>query len=213
MTAMIDSCNSNSNTIKVSNFLLLAKKQNLTNETTYFVKIFPYSLNFPSTSSNLVTCLALYKKYQATHHLTLSHPLFWNFIHLVATYTFSYFSISLTKSLFIDNNTTHILQHNYPLPIFLTLYDSETSSFCCPKTHLHLILYFSYKISLLRKQHNPWRNTKNHFSSSYNLIYLLYLTFISSISHFHIFYKHILHKIPLHTPHISLNSMPHIVYI
>ena len=213
MTAMIDSCNSNSNTIKVFNFLLLAKKQNLTNETTYFVKIFPYSLNFPSTCSNLVTCLALYKKYQATHHLTLSHPLFWNFIHLAATYTFSYFSISLTKSLFIDNNTTHILQHNYPLPIFLTLYDSETSSFCCPKTHLHLILYFSYKISLLRKQHNPWRNTKNHFSSSYNLIYLLYLTFISSISHFHIFYKHILHKIPLHTPHISLNSMPHIVYI
>ena len=74
-------------------------------------------------------------------------------------------------------------------------------------------LHFSYKISLLRKQHNPWHNTKNYSNSSYNLIYLLCLTFILSISHFHIFYKHIPHKIPIHTPHISLNSMPHIVYI
>ena len=76
-----------------------------------------------------------------------------------------------------------------------------------------ILLHFSYKISLLRKQHNPWHNTKNHSSNSYNLIYLLYLTFISSVSHFHIFYKHIPHKIPIHTPHISLNSMSHIVYI
>ena len=30
-------------------------------------KIFPYLLNFLSTSSNLVTCLALYKEDQATH--------------------------------------------------------------------------------------------------------------------------------------------------
>ena len=94
------------------------------------LKIFPYLLNFPSTSSNLVTCLALYKEDQATHHLALSHPLFWNFIHLVATYTFSYFSISLTKSPFIDNNTTHMLQHHYPLPIFPTLHYSEISSLC-----------------------------------------------------------------------------------
>ena len=40
-------------------------------------------------------------------------------------------------------------------------------------------------------------------------MYLLHLTFISSISHFHIFYKHIPHKIPIHTPHISSNTIYH----
>ena len=130
-------------------------------------KKFPYFLNFPSTSSNLVTCLALYKVNQATHQegSPLSSPIFWNF----------------------------------------TLLHISLNSF--------INLHFSYKISLLRKQHNPWHNTKNHPSSSYNLIYLLYLTFISSISHFHIFYKHIPHKISTHTCHISLNSKSHVVYI
>ena len=47
VTAMIDSCNSSSNTIKVFNFLLLAKKQNPTNETTYFVKDFSLFAKFP----------------------------------------------------------------------------------------------------------------------------------------------------------------------
>ena len=40
-------------------------------------------------------------------------------------------------------------------------------------------------------------------------MYLLHLTFILSISHFHIFYKHIPHKIPIHTPHISSNTIYH----
>ena len=40
-------------------------------------------------------------------------------------------------------------------------------------------------------------------------MYLLHLTFISFISHFHIFYKHIPHKIPIHTPHISSNTIYH----
>ena len=40
-------------------------------------------------------------------------------------------------------------------------------------------------------------------------MYLLHLTFISSISHFYIFYKHIPHKIPIHTPHISSNTIYH----
>ena len=43
-------------------------------------------------------------------------------------------------------------------------------------------------------------------------MYLLYSTFILSISHFHIFYKHLPHKILIDTHHISLNSMPHIAY-
>ena len=44
-------------------------------------------------------------------------------------------------------------------------------------------------------------------------MYLLYLTFILSISHFYIFYKHIPLKIPIHTSHISLNSISQKVYI
>ena len=40
-------------------------------------------------------------------------------------------------------------------------------------------------------------------------MYLLHLNFISFISHFHIFYKHIPHKIPIHTPHISSNTIYH----
>ena len=52
---MIDSCDSSSISLKVPSFLLLAKKQNPFNETTYFVKDFPYLLNFLSISSDLVT--------------------------------------------------------------------------------------------------------------------------------------------------------------
>ena len=40
-------CNSCDNNIKVSNFLLLAKKQKPTNETTYFVKDFSLFAEFP----------------------------------------------------------------------------------------------------------------------------------------------------------------------
>ena len=42
-----DSSNNSSNSIKGSNFLLLAKKQKPTNETTYFVKDFSLFTKFP----------------------------------------------------------------------------------------------------------------------------------------------------------------------
>ena len=42
---------------------------------------------------------------------------------------------------------------------------------------------------------------------------LLHLTFILFISHFHIFFIHIPHKIPIHTSHAPLNSMSLKVYI
>ena len=171
--------------------------------------------------------LGLYKEDQATtltHTHThpiihLSHTLlFWNFVHFTVIYTFPYFSISLTKSLFLDNTiTTHhypslshsiilklhsfcrhihisyfsisftkslfldntITTHHYtPLSIPLLLSYFETSSFCYLWTHFHIFLHFSYKICFLRNQHNPWHNTKNHSSSNYKLMYLLYLTFI-----------------------------------
>ena len=177
-------------------------------------RTFPYLLIFPSTKfwSNYIAWLYIKRTKLHTKRQTdpaLSDPLFWNFIHLIATYTFSYFSISLTKSLFIDNNITHILQHQYPLPIFPTLHYFEISSLCCSWTHLHLFLYFSCKISILRKQHNQCHNIKNNSSSSFYYIKPLYYF----ISYFHIFYKHIPHKIPIHTSHISLNSMSHKVYI
>ena len=133
--------------------------------------------------------LGLYKEDQATtlthththtHTHTIIHLshtlLFWNFVHFTVIYTFPYFSISLTKSLFLDNTiTTH---HYTPLSIPLLLSYFETSSFCYPWTHFHIFLHFSYKICFLRNQHNPWHNTKNHSSSNYKLMYLLYLTFI-----------------------------------
>ena len=124
---------------------------------------------------------------------------------MAATYTFSYFPISLTKSLFIDNNTTHILQHtiihypSFPHSIILKFHH-----FCCPK-HISISFFISHTKSPYLES-NITHNTNN-------LMYLLYLTFILSISHFHMFYKHIPHKIPIHTSHISLNSMFHKVYI
>ena len=65
------------------------------------------------------------------------------------------------------------------MPIFPTLYYSETSLFLLLKTHLHLIVYFSYKISLLRKQHNQCYNTKKTTLAAalttFNL-HIIYLT-------------------------------------
>ena len=88
-TAMTDSYNNSSNSIKGSKFLLLAKKkkkkkkqqqqqQQLLRKSLVLPKTFPYLLIFPSTNSNLITYLALYKGNQATHnsphHYTLSIP-------------------------------------------------------------------------------------------------------------------------------------------
>ena len=67
-----------------------------------------------------------------------------NFTHFATEYTFSHFSISLTKSLFIDNNTTHILQHiiiHYPSfshSIILKLHH-----FCYPK-HIFISFFISH---------------------------------------------------------------------
>ena len=44
---MIDSCYNYNISLKVSSFLLLAKKQNLSNETIYHVKDFSLFANFP----------------------------------------------------------------------------------------------------------------------------------------------------------------------
>ena len=56
-----------SSSLKVSNFLLLAKNEKSTNEITYFVKYFSLFAKFPLTNYNLITYLALYKEDQATH--------------------------------------------------------------------------------------------------------------------------------------------------
>ena len=125
--------------------------------------------------------------------IPLSSPIIWNSLHFVSIslkISISFF-ISFTKSLFIDNNTTHILQHtiiHYPsFSHFIILKYHHLAA------HKHIPIFFSIfscNTSLLRMQHNPWHNTKNHSNSSYNLIYLLYFTFISSILHFHTYYKY-----------------------
>ena len=111
----------------------------------------------------------------------------------------------LQRYLFIDNNTTHILQHtiihypSFPHSIILKL-----RHFCCPK-HISISFFISHTKSLFLES-NITHNTNN-------IMYSLYLTFILSILCFHIFYKYIPHKIPIHTSHISLNFMSHKVYI
>ena len=100
---------------------------------------------------------------------------------------------------------TQILQHtithypSFPHSIILKLHH-----FCCPK-HISISFFISHTKSPFLES-NITHNTNN-------LMYSLYLTFILSISHFHIFYKYIPHKIPIHTSHISLNFMSHKVYI
>ena len=64
LTTVTNSCNSS---IKVLEFLLLAKTKNQLRKSLILSKTFPYLLNFPLTNSNLVMYLALYKEDQATH--------------------------------------------------------------------------------------------------------------------------------------------------
>ena len=136
-------------------FLLLVKKQ----KTTYFVKKISLFANFPCTKfwSNYITWLYIKRTKLHTKHiihpplfdpplcsLSLSEStMFWNWIHLAA-YVSKLFYTSpspLQKYFFIDNNTTHILQHtiihypSFPHSIILKLHH-----FCCPK---HISISFS----------------------------------------------------------------------
>ena len=86
-----DSCNSSSSSIKVSEFLLLAKTKKPIKEITCFAKNLSLFVDFPFTNSNLVTYLALYKEDQATHNSphhyplsSLSHSLVLKLHHLAA---------------------------------------------------------------------------------------------------------------------------------
>ena len=78
------------------------------------LKIFPYLLDFPSTSSNLVTCFALYKDDQATYQGDPSLSL--NILKLrFAAYISKLFHTSpspLQKYLFLDNTITLQLLHH-----------------------------------------------------------------------------------------------------
>ena len=159
---MIDSCDSSSISLKVPNFLLLAKKQ----KTTYFVKDFSWFAKFPFNLfwSNYIAWLYIKRTKLHTKGPPFSDPSFWssrfwNLIHLAAHISkLLHTSPSpFQRYLFLDNTIIlHILHHTITqYPSLPTLHYSEISSFLLPKTHLHLILYFSYKISLLRNQYNP----------------------------------------------------------
>ena len=170
-------------------------------------RTFHYLLIFPSTKlwSSYITGLYIKRTKLRTKgqiNPSLSHPIILK-LQFAATYTFSYFLISLAKSFFIENNTTH----HYPLPI----------------THFsHTPLFWNFIIFTIQKHisisffisHTKYPFLESNIThNTNNLMYLLYLTFILSISHFYIFYKYIPHKIPIHTSHISLNFMSHKVYI
>ena len=158
-------------TFKSQNFFFWLKNK----RSLILLKFFPYLLFFLSTKfwSNYIAWL--YTKRTKLHTkkgtLSLIQPslwslpslipsmipllssIFWNSIHFaVISLKISklfYTSLSpLQKYIFLNSTITH-----YPsLPHFNTL---KFHSFSLPKTHLYLILYFPYKISLLRKQHNP----------------------------------------------------------
>ena len=199
-------------TLKSQTFFFWVKTKNPLMKSLTLSKTFPYLLIFLSTNSNLVTYLALYKEDQATHYPSLSHPLILKF-HSFCCHISKHFhtSPSLLQNLFLDNNTTHLLQHYYPsLPHFIIL---KYHHFAAHKYISISFFYFSYKIFLLRKQHNLWHNTKNHSSSNYKLMYLLYLTFILFISYFHIFYKHTPRKISIHFSYIFKLHVSQSIYI
>ena len=125
--------------------------------------------------------------------IPLSSSIFWNSIYLAAhTSKLLHTSPSpLQRYLFLDNTITllHLSHHtiiHYPsFPHFIML---KLHHFCYPK-HISLSFFISHTKSPFLES-NITHNTNN-------LMYLLYLTFILSISHFHMFYKHIPHKIPI----------------
>ena len=99
-----------------------------------------------------------------------------------------YFFIPLTKSIFIYNNTTHILQHtiihrsSFPHSFILKLHH-----FCYSK-HISISFFISHtKSPFFRKQHNQCHDTNEQLQQQL----WLHLTFILFISHFHIFSIHI----------------------
>ena len=73
-----NSCNSCDSTIKSLTFFFWLKNKIPLMKPLTLSNIFPYLLNFHSTSSNLVTCLALYKEDHTTHQgrSLLSSPIF-----------------------------------------------------------------------------------------------------------------------------------------
>ena len=103
--------------LKFQTFFFWLKAKNLLMKSLTLSNTFPYLLNFSSTNSNLITNLAIYKENQATlTHLlsiSLSHSLVLKFHYFASHKHISIsFSISLTKSLFLDNTiTTHLLHH------------------------------------------------------------------------------------------------------
>ena len=102
-----------------------------------------------------------------------------------AKYTFSHFSISLTKSLFIDNNTTHILQYtiihysSFSHSIILKLHH-----FCCPK-HMSISFFISHTKSPFLESNIINVITQKTTPAAALAIFNLHL----SISYFHLFYK------------------------
>ena len=108
-----------------------------------------------------------------------------NFTHFVTKYTFSHFPISLTKSLFIDNNTTHMLQYtiiyypSFPHSIILKFHH-----FCCPK-HISISFFISHTKSSFLESNITNVIIQKTIPTVVFTTFNLHL----SISYFHLFYK------------------------
>ena len=81
--------------------------------------------------------------------IPLPSPIIWNSLHFATIslkISISFF-ISLTKSLLIDNNTTHILQHTIiHYPSFSHSIILKLHHFSCPK-HISISFFISHKKS------------------------------------------------------------------
>ena len=138
-TTMTDSCSNNSSSIKISEFPLLAKNQRPTKEIIYFAKNFSLFANYSFNQIPFSYIWPCIKRTKPQHHntpitltpLPISPTLIiLKFHHVAAICTFPYFSISLTKFLFLNDNT--ITTHHYPSYSYsLILTILKFHSLCC----------------------------------------------------------------------------------
>ena len=136
------------------------------------LKTFTYLLNIPSTNSNLVTYLVLYKEDQATHtpSIPLSPP-YSKTSFILLPHKHFHTSPSLLQNLSSQITTQHTY-YNTSLsiihyPFFPHSIILKYHHFAAHKHIIHLFLYFSCNTSLLRKQHNQCHNTKNNSNGSF----------------------------------------------
>ena len=122
-----------------------------------------------------------------------------NFTHFAAKYIFSHFLISLTKSLFIDNNTTHMLQKTIiHYPSFPHSIIQKLHHLCCPK-HIFISFFISHTKSPFLESNITNVIIQKTIPAAAFTTFNLHLF----ISYFHLYYK----------THFSQNTHTYFSYI